>query len=148
MLPTIEREPRRSRYSSATWYPALGLVVLRRRREPPEVLRSVTVPVASSNATLVSPRSTLTSTCFFNLYSVLYLFGVRRAIVGGAALRQRPPRAWRGADEVSSCPVRVSRALGEMLRSGRSELMRREPSPCPRPPSGPGRRSTATARWR
>src|SRR4029077_21081356 len=45
MLPTMDRPPRRSRYSSAT----------RGLRRPPD----------SSRATRVSPRSTLTSTCFF-----------------------------------------------------------------------------------
>src|ERR1700742_3304832 len=66
MLPTIERLPLRSRYSSATRY---SLVAgLRRRREAvlaPDV-RDDGVPLASSIATRVSPRSTLTNTCFFN----------------------------------------------------------------------------------
>src|SRR5437660_685315 len=68
MLPTIEREPRRSRYSSATLYPAVGRVDLRRLRP-----RDPTVPDASSSATRVSPRSTLTSTCFFNFQSFVKL---------------------------------------------------------------------------
>src|ERR1700733_1549064 len=73
MFPTIERAPRRSRYSSATLYPAAGLAGRRRRRVAglAGVLRAATVPVASSSATRVSPRSTLTKTCFFNAHSVL-----------------------------------------------------------------------------
>src|SRR5579875_1443278 len=70
MLPTIERAPRRSRYSSATLYSSDDADPgrPRRRRElcPVAVLRDDGVPVASSIATRVSPRSTLTNTCFFN----------------------------------------------------------------------------------
>ena len=51
---------------------APGLVFLRRRRDPEFVLREGTEPVASSSATRVSPRSTLTNTCFFNCHSVLW----------------------------------------------------------------------------
>ena len=46
-----------------------GLTPAPGRRRPG--LRSATVPVASSSATRVSPRSTLTNTCFFNCRSVL-----------------------------------------------------------------------------
>src|SRR3954454_12433561 len=45
MLPTMDRAPRRSRYSSAT--------------------RGLRRPTDSMSATRVSPRSTLTRTCFF-----------------------------------------------------------------------------------
>src|SRR3954452_16573762 len=45
MFPTIDRAPRRSRYSSA--------------------MRGLRRPTVSMSATRVSPRSTLTSTCFF-----------------------------------------------------------------------------------
>src|ERR1700749_1686857 len=85
MLPTIDRLPRRSRYSSAMWYPAAGLVCLRRRDVEVLGLRAATVPVASSSATRVSPRSTLTSTCFFNC---VQSFGVgpARHIGGGTGV--------------------------------------------------------------
>ena len=49
-------------------------------------LAEATVPVASSSATRVSPRSTLTSTCFFNCHSVLYEI-LCRADEAAAALR-------------------------------------------------------------
>src|SRR5580765_4739541 len=58
MLPTIDRLPRRSRYSSATRHRFLAV-----RRE----FACDGVPDASSSATRVSPRSTLTSTCFFKV---------------------------------------------------------------------------------
>src|SRR5271167_3772416 len=97
MLPTIDRAPRRSRYSSATWYPAVRLAGLRRRRvEPDAGLRAATVPVASSSATRVSPRSTLTSTCFFNCLSVLYL-KLGAAPESGAEFSAYGPRLTRGS---------------------------------------------------
>src|SRR5829696_8673634 len=68
MLPTIERLPRRSRYSSATRYPSVGLAL---RRPRPRVGLASGVPVASRSATRVSPRSTLTMTCFFTLKALL-----------------------------------------------------------------------------
>src|SRR3954463_5840453 len=55
MLPTMERCPRRSRYSSATRQSFLA---------GRACLPLVGCPVASSSATRVSPRSTLTNTCF------------------------------------------------------------------------------------
>src|SRR5580704_16595790 len=91
MFPTIERAPRRSRYSSATWYPAAGLAGLRRRRvlvDFDAVLRAATDPAASNSATRVSPRSTLTNTCFFNAHSVLYV-SLDRFAEGARALRAR-----------------------------------------------------------
>src|ERR671938_642716 len=62
MLPTIERAPRRSKYSSAT---RQSVAVSGARRRPRRGLAAEGVPVASISATRVSPRSTLTSTCFF-----------------------------------------------------------------------------------
>ena len=44
-----------------------GGVLPSRRRRRPRVGSAAGVPVASSSATRVSPRSTLTSTCFFTL---------------------------------------------------------------------------------
>src|SRR3954463_7389221 len=55
MLPTMERCPRRSRYSSATRQSFLT---------GRACLPFVGCPGASSSATRVSPRSTLTNTCF------------------------------------------------------------------------------------
>src|SRR3954454_20676200 len=69
MLPTRERLPRRSRYSSPTRYPAVGFAL--RRPRPPRAGLAAGVPVASSSATRVSPRSTLTMTCFFTCVVVL-----------------------------------------------------------------------------
>src|SRR5438067_7298467 len=65
MLPTIDRAPRRSRYSSATRYPAAGFL----RRRMAALLAGC--PDASISATRVSPRSTLTSTCFRTKWSLL-----------------------------------------------------------------------------
>src|ERR1700733_7216020 len=102
MFPTIERAPRRSRYSSATWYPAAGLAGLRRRRvlvDFDAVLRAATDPAASNSATRVSPRSTLTNTCFFNAHSVLY--GSLRTFAEEArALRARSSGRTRAAPSV------------------------------------------------
>src|SRR3954467_762260 len=69
MLPTMDRAPRRSRYSSAT--------------------RGFLRPTDSSSATRVSPRSTLTSTCFFTSRGFLDLEAWPEALVraGGAPLR-------------------------------------------------------------
>src|SRR5918998_5462706 len=81
MLPTIERRPRRSTYSSAVRHAAPFAPSAappppsrprppRRRRPPPELFEPSAPgawgsPSASRMATLVSPRSTATSTCFF-----------------------------------------------------------------------------------
>src|SRR5436309_3187906 len=70
MLPTIDRAPRRSRYSSAT--------------------RGFRRPTDSRSATRVSPRSTVTSTCFFTKWcSFLDLEARPEALVRarGAPLR-------------------------------------------------------------
>src|SRR5215213_4364480 len=75
MFPTIERRPRRSTYSSAVrhsappWASAPPRPRPRRWRPPPELLDPSAPagsgsPSASRMATLVSPRSTATSTCF------------------------------------------------------------------------------------
>src|SRR5215212_9085003 len=79
MLPTIERRPRRSTYSSAVRHaapfalspaPARPRPRPRRRRPPPPELFEPSAPAGSGSpsasrmATLVSPRSTATSTCF------------------------------------------------------------------------------------
>src|SRR6185436_13286796 len=61
MLPTMDRAPRRSRYSSAT--------------------RGLRRPADSSSATRVSPRSTLTSTCFFTSRGFLDLEAWPEALV-------------------------------------------------------------------
>src|SRR5829696_5983622 len=61
MFPTMERLPRRSRYSSATRKPAAASFL--RPRADGAFVRLSGCPVASSSATRVSPRSTLTSTC-------------------------------------------------------------------------------------
>src|ERR1700733_1602427 len=112
MFPTIERAPRRSRYSSATWYPAAGLAGLRRRRvlvDFDAVLRAATDPAASNSATRVSPRSTLTNTCFFNAHSVLYVSlgkfaeeaRALRARSSGRTRAARPRKRGSGHDETS-----------------------------------------------
>src|SRR6059036_2652079 len=70
MLPTIDRAPRRSRYSSAT--------------------RGLRRPTDSRSATRVSPRSTVTSTCLFTKWcSFLDLEARPEALVRarGAPLR-------------------------------------------------------------
>src|ERR671924_2401781 len=59
MLPTIDRWPRRSTYSSATFQSPLALD--RDRRRPPPL----PVPLLSTTATRVSPASTETSMRFF-----------------------------------------------------------------------------------
>ena len=51
-------------------------------------LRGATVPVASSSATRVSPRSTLTSTCFFNFIQSFGNLVPQRGSVREAALRK------------------------------------------------------------
>src|SRR5436190_23843556 len=62
MLPTMDRAPRRSKYSSAT---RQSVAVSGARRRPRRGFAAEGVPVASISATRVSPRSTLTRTCFF-----------------------------------------------------------------------------------
>src|SRR3954449_4036490 len=69
MLPTMERLQGRWSYASATGYPAVGFAL--RRPRPPRAGLAAGVPVASSSATRVSPRSTLTITCFFTCVVVL-----------------------------------------------------------------------------
>src|SRR3954451_22729545 len=70
MLPTMDRAPRRSRQRSAT--------------------RGFLRPTVSNSATRVSPRSTLTSTCFFTLSGFLVLEAGPEALVRarGAPLRE------------------------------------------------------------
>src|SRR5271156_4948674 len=105
MLPTIERPPRRSRYSSAIRYPASGPPLRLRGpatlRPVEEARKAAGVPLASRSATRVSARSTLTSTCFFNLIQSFDI-GTGRA-----------PRVWT-ADE----PAR-RRGLGARPSGGR-----------------------------
>src|ERR1700729_1865646 len=118
MFPTIERAPRRSRYSSATWYPAAGLAGLRRRRvlvDFDAVLRAATDPAASNSATRVSPRSTLTNTCFFNAHSVLYV-SLGKFAKGARALRARSSGRTRAARPLSGAAVMTKPDLGSSSR--------------------------------
>src|SRR5664280_1195287 len=105
MLPTIERPPRRSMYSSAMRYPASGALAPRLRAlafaaedlaAGAADLRAVEeggagVPLASRSATRVSARSTLTSTCFFNV-NQSFGIGWGRARCGRAPAMQAPSR--------------------------------------------------------
>ena len=90
-------------------------------------LRSATVPVASSSATRVSPRSTLTSTCFFNC---LQSFIDRRPAGGRQRGRNRMPprRAPRGADEMRCAPgcepPEPPNVPARMCGAGQGELRR------------------------
>src|SRR5436190_22891160 len=63
MLPTIERELRRSTYSSETWKALAALPF----RDCPPRRRRPAGPLASSTATRVSPASTETRIRFFKL---------------------------------------------------------------------------------
>src|SRR5271154_5860846 len=122
MLPTIERPPRRSRYSSAIRYPAAGPPVRLRGpatlRPVEEARKAAGVPLASRSATRVSARSTLTSTCFFNL---IQSFGIGKG---------RAPRVWT-ADERARCrwvrarPTGGRRHRGTMI-GARAETRRRQ----------------------
>src|ERR1700751_7143 len=119
MLPTIERAPRRSIYSSAMRYPAAGELPeprLRAELEPAHLPAALAAdffsaaaartgagfPAASRSATRVSARSTLTSTCFFNVNQSFDVWTGRAPSVGVLAAR-----AARKSDQ---CSVRGARA--------------------------------------